>query len=207
MSLLIVALPLLALLVWLFAGIRRIGQISTGPQIPARQGVALLLVDLQSVFWDNGPYTETDKVQAEQAITHHIAKSRENGEPIIALRQEWSLLATKIIAKLAMKGQAIAGTPGTELAAPFFGQADHEIVKRVQDGFETGELDQLLAQLNIGTLKIVGLDGIYCIAKTAEAALDRGYSVSLLTDGIITTEPHKMTEVMKQLATKGASQA
>ncbi|MGH1446782.1 MAG: cysteine hydrolase family protein [Cognatishimia sp.] len=207
MPFLLIALPLFALLLWLSNGVRQIGQVSKGSKIHRRKNTALLLVDLQTVFWQDGPYSETDKARAEQAITLQIAASRENGEPIIVLRQEWSLPVTKFIAKLAMKGQAIAGTPGTELAPPFFGRADYEIVKRVQDGFETGELDELLSQLNIGTLKVAGLDGIYCVAKTAEAALNRGYSVSLVTDGILTTEQEKMAAEYSRLTSKGATQA
>ena len=84
-----------------------------------------------------------------------------------------------------MRGQAIAGSAGTELAAPFAGHTDHVLVKRVQDGFETGVLDQLLADLNVGDLRVVGLDTNYCVLKTALAARGRGYGVTVVTAGTL----------------------
>lgn len=94
-----------------------------------------------------------------------------------------------------MKGQAIAGTDGTELATPFASLPQHMIVKRVQDAFETGELDALLAQLNIGKLRLVGLDFNYCIQKTALAAQNRGYDVTVVTPATLASAP---TDAAKQ---------
>ncbi|MEZ5721383.1 MAG: isochorismatase family protein [Paracoccaceae bacterium] len=79
-----------------------------------------------------------------------------------------------------MKGQAVAGTPGTQMAKPFDGLADHEVVKRVQDAFETGALDDLLATLDVGRLRLVGLDFSHCVQKTALAARNRGYEVTIV---------------------------
>ena len=46
-----------------------------------------------------------------------------------------------------MKGQAIEGIDGTELAEQFSSFPEDVIVKRVQGAFETGELDTLLERL------------------------------------------------------------
>lgn len=133
----VVAVALMAGFLWLVAGVVRIGAVSRGALIEGRDGQALLLVDLQAVFWNEGPYSEAVKTEAAAAIRGEVAAAKANGWPVIALRQEWSLLATKVIARLTMKGQAVAGTSGTGMAAPFEGLADHVVVKRVQDGFET----------------------------------------------------------------------
>lgn len=173
---------------WLVSGVVRIGAVSRGAQIEWRDGEALVLVDLQSVFWNDGPYSDAQKTQAVQVIQEEVAAAKANGRPVIALRQEWSLPATKVIARLTMKGQAVSGTSGTEMAAPFEGLADHELVKRVQDGFETGALDALLAELNVGAVRIVGLDYNYCVAKTAIAAAQRGYSVTVVEPGVLAAQ-------------------
>jgi nicotinamidase-related amidase len=175
----ITALLIAAILLWLGLGARRIGTVSRGAPIGARSQSALLLIDLQAVFWESGPYSDTSKAEAASAILDEVALARKQGYPVIAVRQEWSLLSTKIIARLTMKGQAIEGTPGTELAAPFRTVADHSMVKRVQDAFESKELDRLLAQLDVGRLRLVGLDLNYCVAKTALAAKGRGYEVTI----------------------------
>lgn len=204
-AILLLVFILIAVLLWLGFGVARIGAVSTGPKIMPCDGAALLLVDLQTVFWENGPYSAADKAAAEQAILAEIEVARSNDIPVIALRQEWSLPATKVLARLTMKGQAVAGTAGTELSAPFQGVVDHEIVKRVQDGFETGALDQLLAQLGVGHLRIAGLDGQYCVAKTTQGALSRGYQVDLVLPGILSGVPDKAQTALKAAEARGAT--
>jgi nicotinamidase/pyrazinamidase len=169
----------LGLALWLGDGVRRIGAVSKGRPIGQRPGTALLLIDLQTVFWDNGPYSGAAKDEARSAILDEVAAARAAGQPIIALRQEWSIPSTRCLARLTMKGRAIAGSPGTEITEPFAGIADHVLVKPVQDGFQSGELDRLLAQLDVGKLRIVGLDLNYCVLKTALAARKRGYEVAI----------------------------
>ena len=177
----ILTIAALSGLAWLANGVRQIGAVSPGVPIGSRPGTALLLIDLQSVFWDEGPYEDAAKEDALTAILAEVAAAKAENLPIIAVRQEWSIPSTKIIARLTMRGQAVEGTPGTQIAEPFEGLADHEIVKRVQDAFETGELDRLLERLDVGKLRIVGLDLRYCVAKTALAARQRGYSVEVVT--------------------------
>lgn len=167
--------------VWLANGVRKIGAVSRGMPIGTRPGTALLLIDLQSVFWDEGPYEDAAKADAISAILAEVVTAKAENLPIIAVRQEWSIPSTKIIARLTMRGQAVQGTPGTQIATPFDGLAEHVLVKRVQDAFETGELDRLLERLDVGKLRIVGLDLCYCVAKTALAARQRGYAVEVVT--------------------------
>ncbi|MEM8958725.1 MAG: isochorismatase family protein [Pseudomonadota bacterium] len=194
-----------AVLLWLGQGIWRIGRVSRGAPIPARAGTALLMIDLQTVFWDDGPYDADLKARVEATVRGCVAEARAAGFPVIALRQEWSLPATRVIARLFMKGQALAGSQGTGLAAPFRDLADQELVKRVQDGFETGALDALLSQLDVGWVRIMGLDGEYCVARTAEAALRRGFAVELCVDAIATARQAKQAEVVERLTRLGAT--
>lgn len=98
-----------------------------------------------------------------------------------------------------MKGQAIEGTSGTEIAGPFKGLADHVLVKRVQDAFETKELDTLLAQLEVGTLHLVGLDTKYCVAKTALAARQRGYNVEIVKQAVLSADPKGAQQTLEML--------
>lgn len=203
-AILVLVFILIVVLIWLGFGVARIGAVSTGPKITPRDGTALLLIDLQTIFWENGPYSTADKAAAERVVLAEIEAARSTGIPVIAVRQEWSLPATKVLARLTMKGQAVAGTAGTELATPFQGLVDHEIVKRVQDGFETGALDTLLAQLDVGHLRVVGLDGQYCVAKTAQGAISRGYQVDLVLPGILSGVPDKAQAALNATEAGGA---
>ncbi|QLF69851.1 isochorismatase family protein [Peteryoungia desertarenae] len=205
-TLLIVAgLAVLAGLFWLANGVRQIGAVSSGVPIGQRSGTALLLIDLQAVFWDEGPYAGAAKADAKAAILAEVSAARAEAMPVIALRQEWSIPSTRLIARLLMKGQALSGTPGTALAAPFAGLADHVLVKRVQDSFETGELDALLEKLDIGRLRIVGLDMNYCVAKTALAARLRGYAVEIVTAATLAANPAATARTCAALAEHGVA--
>lgn len=179
---------------WLAHGVTRIGAVSHGRPIGDRPGTALLLVDLQSVFWDRGPYSDASKSAAEAVILGEIGAARTQRFPIVAVRHEWSIASTKAIARITMKGQAMEGTAGTELAEPFAERTDHVVVKRVQDAFETGELDALFETLGVGRLRIVGLDLNYCVQKTALAARNRGYAVTVVKDGTLYAAPTKRAE-------------
>lgn len=193
----------LLLILWLGQGIRRIGSVSVGETIPDRNGSALLLIDLQSVFWERGPYPDAAKEAVAASILEEVEAARTQGHPVIAVRQEWSIPSTKVLARLTMKGQAIEGSEGTELAAHFASCPEHVLVKRVQDAFETGELDALLARLNVGKLRLAGLDFNYCVQKTALAARNRGYDVTVVKDGTLAAAPTATAE--KQMSSAGVA--
>lgn len=184
-----------------------IGQVTKGDRIPNRDGKALLLVDLQSCFWEEKLYDADTRARVEAAVGQAVAEAKAAGHPVIALRQEWSIPSTRVLARMFMGGKALAGGTGLELAAPFAGMADREVVKPIQDGFKTGELTHVLDEMGVGHLTIAGLDGIYCVNKTAQAALGRGFGVTLLADGIASAEPKKLEEVYTDLQTKGAKVA
>lgn len=192
---------LLTAFLWLVGGVRRIGAISTGKPIGDRSGTALILIDLQEIFWEYGPYPGAAKSEAEAFILEEIVAARQSGFAVIAVRQEWSIPSTKMVARLAMKGQAVEGSPGTQLAEPFAELADHVLVKRVQDAFETGELDKLLFDLGVGRIRIVGLDFNHCVQKTALAARNRGYEVTIKQRGALSAAPTQRTENL--LTTQG----
>lgn len=202
MSWLLPALMVLAPALWFANGIRKIGKISSGDPIGPRPGTALLMIDLQTVFWASGIFGESVKTKTKATILAEAEAAKTNRIPIIAVRQEWSIPSTKAVARLLMKGQAVAGTPGTEIASPFSDLADHVLVKRVQDAFETGELDKLLVGLDVGKLRIVGLDTNYCVAKTALAARQRGFEVEIVTRGVLSADTTAAEKTLNMLRTR-----
>lgn len=205
MILLWICLSLLTgFLLWAGLTYRHIGSVSTGDQIANLAGHALLLIDLQDDFWNSGQYDEADKARATQAIYTAISEAKTHNRPVVVIRQEWSTPSTRLFARLFMKGQGIAGRPGTRLADPFTGIGDHEVVKRVQDGFETGALDHLLTGLDVGHLSIAGLDAAFCVNKTAQAALARGYQITVISDGVLGALPKASAKARDQLAHLGA---
>lgn len=193
---------ILAALIWFAHGIWKIGAISVGAPIQPRSQFALLLIDLQTAFWEAGTYDDATKSAAKQSILAEIKTAKANDVPVIGIRHEWSIPSTKAVAKLLGKGLAIEGTPGTELIKPLDDLADHTMIKRVQDAFETNELDELLAQLNVGKIRIVGLDANHCVAKTALAARQRGYEVEIIRQGVLAADTKKAAGTFEMLQEK-----
>lgn len=72
--------------------------------------------------------------------------------------------------------------------------------KRVQDAFETGELDTLLDSSDVGKLRLVGLDMNYCVQKTALAARNRGYEVTVVKEGTLAAAPTESATKRMSLA-------
>ncbi len=201
-------LPVIAILsaaVWFGNGIRMIGAVSSGDLIGDRPNKALLLIDMQIAFWEAGTFSDNEKTEAKNCIMKTVQSAKHDGIPIIAVRHEWSIPSTKAVARVFGKGLAIAGTRGTELISPFHEMADYLIVKRVQDGFETGELDVLLEQLDVGKLRIVGLDTNFCIAKTALAARQRGYEVEIEEKETLTANKSAAERTLGHLHEKGVA--
>ncbi|MEL6362320.1 MAG: isochorismatase family cysteine hydrolase [Pseudomonadota bacterium] len=198
-------LAVLSAIVWFGNGIRKIGAVSSGTHIGDRRSKAMLLIDLQSAFWEAGTYSEDEKAEAKDHILKAVQSAKHDGIPVIAIRHEWTIPSTKAVARLLGKGLAIAGTRGTELIAPFDDLADHVIVKRVQDGFETGELDTLLEHLDVGRLLIAGLDTNFCVAKTALAARQRGYEVEIEKRETLTANKSTAKRTLGLLREKGVA--
>jgi nicotinamidase/pyrazinamidase len=199
-----IVILLSAIALWLWATLRYMARPTPGRRIEPRPGTAVLLVDLQEVFWTDASYGPETRARVEAAVAREVALAQQRDQPVIALRQEWSGFGPRLIAMVLFRGTAVKGSAGTGLATPFVGMADHVVIKRVQDGFETGELDALLAALTIGKLRIMGLDGEHGVAKTAQAALNRGYDVELVSDGIATARPGAFETVRTALGGQGA---
>lgn len=197
-------LMLFGIAIWLWSSARYMVRASDGTTIEARPGRALLLVDLQEACWADASYASAVRAQVEAAVAREVALAKRDDVPVIALRQEWSGVGTRLVAHLTKRSELVKGAPGTGLAAPFVEAADHVVVKRVEDGFETGELDALLDVLAVGHLRIMGRDGAHAVAKTAQAALNRGYDVTLVADGIATAQADGFQHVAEALCSQGA---
>jgi len=192
------------LMTWVWCAARHMVRASQGAMVPERAGVALLLIDLQDSLWTDAQHDAATRARVEAAVAREVEMARHRDQPVIAIRQEWQGVMPRLIARLTRPGAPMRGGRGVELAAPFHGLADHVIIKRVEDGFETGELDILLEILRVGRLRLMGRDGCAGLARTAQAALNRGYEVELVRDGIATADSAAFESVIEALRSQGA---
>ncbi len=201
-----VSLTALAVFLWLAITLWRFVRVSRAEHIGGRrQGTALLLIDLQKDFLDDGPYPPEQRAQALEAASRAALQARENGWPVIAVRQAVRSRSLRLLARLALGGKGMDGTAGSDLVPEVATLADHVLSKEVKDAFASGELDRLLAQHDVAHLRIAGLDGEHCVRATCMAALQRGYNVTLLSDAILTARQNGWDKVAQQAGLQGVT--
>lgn len=131
----------------------------------------LLVVDVQVGVMKNA--WEAISITANIALT--VEKAREQNIPVIWIqhsddglaygRQDW-LIVPELVAE---KGEIL-------------------IHKQYNSSFEGTSLDDILAQLGVTHIVLIGAATNWCIRATAYGALERGYDLTLVKDAH-TTEP------------------
>ncbi|MCV2873871.1 cysteine hydrolase [Defluviimonas sp. WL0050] len=201
-----VSLAALAIFLWLAITLWRFVRVSRAEDIgDRRQGTALLLIDLQKDFLDDGPYPPEQRAQALEAASRAALQARRNGWPVIAVRQAVRSPSLRLLARLALGGKGMDGTAGSDLVPEVAALSDHVLSKEVKDAFASGELDRLLAQHDVAHLRIAGLDGEHCVRATCMAALQHGYNVTLLSDAILTARQNGWDKVAQQAGLQGVT--
>jgi nicotinamidase/pyrazinamidase len=95
------------------------------------------------------------------------------------------------------------GTEGAELDPRLVIQAGEVVVKRRSDSFRGTNLDQILADHQVGKLVVVGLDAAKCVKSTVLASLNRGYSISVVEEAVISDKAELKAEAMQEFRTLG----
>ena len=193
------------ILLWIAMSVRHAMSVSSGRPIDTaeRPGTALLVIDVQPDFLDL--YEAATRGRALSETRNAISRARDKGWPVIAIRQGWQTSGMRCVARVFSRGRGLAWRPGTEVLPEVAAAADHVVNKRVQDSFETGELDALLRRLRVGHLVVAGLDGCACVRTTVLAALRRGYDVTIVEGAVLSTAPSRWARVAVDLARRGVA--
>lgn len=76
--------------------------------------------------------------------------------------------------------------------------------KQAPDAFSNSQLNSFLRENGIAHLFIVGMDGVTSIKQTARSALDRGYLVTFIQEGILTSSEYKWKRVLQRFESDAA---
>jgi nicotinamidase-related amidase len=176
---------------------------TSGAHIEAsRQVRALILVDLQEDY--TGPhalqsYREPERLIA--AANQLIAAAHAGGSPVylvrVAMPNDW-------FHALLTGGAALAGTKGAQFDSRLARDDTVEIVKTKSDSFANPLLDTQLAGKRVGELFIAGLDAKFCVKKTILGALNRGYKVHVVREGIATRHSTPLEQHIADYEAAGA---
>lgn len=166
-------------------------------RVTLQPGDALLVVDVQNDFV-TGSLAVPGGAEVIEPLNEWIAAFEARGLPIVATR-DWHPVRH---ASFRNQGgpwppHCVAGTPGAEfvpgLALPAAALRVSKATRAEADaysGFEGTELDAALKRLGVKRVFVGGLATDYCVRRTVEDALARGYRTIVLVDSIRAVEVH-----------------
>jgi nicotinamidase-related amidase len=188
---------LLALLLYL-------GLPTSGPRIGryASPRAAVLVIDLQEDFTGPAarrPYRDGDRIVA--VANSLLAQAEAHGALVVYIAN----VVENRVTRAFMGGVNAPGAPGTELDRRLVKvPGGRTFTKGRGDALSNPELDAYLRAQQVDRLLIVGLDGAHCVNSTARGALNRGYQVTMLTDGIATESRTSIDELAAKWRRAGA---
>jgi len=157
-----------------------------GEPIPAyaHPSRVLLVVDIQEDYTGpeaRKPYRDGARILG--ASNRLLAQAEAQGMPVAYVE---NVVDNPLIRRLVGNVNA-PGQPGTAMdrrlkrlaGAPTF-------TKNRPDAFSNLALDAFLRERQVSEVVIVGLDAAYCINATIHGALNRGYGVTVIPEGIAT---------------------
>jgi nicotinamidase/pyrazinamidase len=178
----------LAVIVAIAAGLAYIALPARGPSIGRYENPnkAVLVIDVQEDFTINAGNRSfsPDTVECMIATVNRVVeRAHGRGIPVIYNRQEFDNLLTIWLSQIGVGGLGIKGQPGTRLdprVCFILGSAN--FTKPRGDAFSNPKLDAYLRAQRVNDFYLMGLDGIACVNRTAQGALNRSYRVNFIMD-------------------------
>lgn len=180
-------------------------KVSEGVPIENRypDGVALMVIDIQGGTTGSEsalkPLVEQSEMLIER-VNSVIEEMHERSQPIIYVRTEVVNPLLNIL-----NNTMARGTKGAELDPRLLRLPGEEVVKRRGDPFIGTDLDQILADQHISELVLVGLDAQQCVRSAVLAALNRGYRVTVIEDGVISKSDEMKTQALEEFRERGVN--
>ena len=178
-------------------------RISEGTPIadPPPPNTALLVIDIQEGTTGSVSALNALKEQSEKLIE----RVNSLAEEMHARDQLIIYVRTEVVNPLLniLNNTMARGTEGAELDPRLVILPGEVVVKRRSDSFIGTGLDQILAEHHIGKLVLVGLDAAKCVKSTALAAHNRGYSISMIDEAVISSKPELKEEAFQELRELG----
>jgi nicotinamidase/pyrazinamidase len=167
---------------------------------------ALLVIDMQEDFTGTtaqppNPYKDSEQLIA--TVNTLIEEASKQEIIVVYIRQEFDGLWGTMVSWMISGGTAIKGNPGTEIDKRIAILSGYVFSKPKPDAFSNPELGALLIEHQVNELYLVGLDAEYCVHVTAKGALNRGYAVNIITDGIALRAEEKWEELLQQYREEG----
>ncbi len=179
-------------------------KVSEGTPInnPNNENVALLVIDIQEGTTGEVSALKAHKEQSEMLINRVniiLEESSNKEQLIIYIRTE---VANPLINIL--NNTLARGSKGAELDGRLAMKPGNVVVKRRNDPFIGTDLDSLLTDHQIGKVILVGLDATQCVKSAVQAALNRGYTVAVVEEAVISENEVLKAQALNEFRELGA---
>lgn len=205
--LLFLSVAFIGLLAYCISGHLRITRVSRGVPIPQyeREASALLIIDMQRDATEpDGKLvmnpTATDRVIA--GLNNVERALRKQGTRFIMIRHEWE---ENWILQILTKQSFRPGTAGSAVDPRIRLTPDVVITKQTSDSFGEPALDAYLREHKVSHLYLSGTGTNHCIRRTAEAALQRGYKVTVLRELVAEKTDLESAEGLRRIQISGGT--
>ncbi|MDD5224476.1 MAG: cysteine hydrolase [bacterium] len=149
---------------------------------------ALLVIDIQEDYTGTAakpPFPLPDSEKLITVANKLIESASKNNVVVVYIKQEFSGFWGMIFSRAFTKSTGRKGTPGAEIDKRISLVSNYIFPKPKGDAFANPELESFLIKNQINELYLVGLDAEYCVYSTARGALNRGYTVNIITDSVL----------------------
>jgi len=146
----------------------------------------LLLIDLQRDFLEAQGRLPVPSADADRVIgvaNRMIEHAQKAGWTMIWIKNEF--LWTQLLGNFSRKFAAIRGSRGSEIDPRINCSTEFKMVVKCEaDGFSNTQLDVALKGLAPQRIVVLGLMTDECVQETTKGAIDRGYRVEVVEDGV-----------------------
>jgi nicotinamidase/pyrazinamidase len=163
---------------------------------------ALLIIDIQEDY--TGPEAKKPYKDSHKIVTTSnalVAQATEKNVLVVFVK---NVIDSPVMAYF-MGNINAPGAPGTELDKRLIKLVGSKtFIKGRSDAFSNPELDTYLRENQVGQLLVTGLDAAYCVNATVRGGLNRGYKVTVYSDGIATESNTSIGELAAKWKKLGA---
>ncbi|MCP4309837.1 MAG: cysteine hydrolase [Bacteroidetes bacterium] len=156
----------------------------------------LLVIDIQEGTTGGSSITDSYKKQSNMLIRNInriITEAHEKKWSVIYIQSE---VVNPLINLL--NNTMARGSEGAKLDKRLAVSSDLIVTKRKNDSFNRTNLDQILEAYGTERVVVVGLDAVHCIKSTIIGALNRGYQVAVIPEGIITEAKSDKLRILEE---------
>jgi len=181
---------------------------SSGPPIEATgiERTALLVLDMQVDFLSPRGRLPVDQTQVKPMIdlANRLATDPGDRFDIDPVYIANAFSSFDFIGNLARNHAAVEGSNDARLDPRLELVGDTVFHKQLPDAFSNEQLDAYLRAERITKLVVVGVFADQCVRSTVQAALNRGYEVAVVQDGVAAATAADREQAYADLVDDGA---